>query len=71
VGKRSETGRPLGIGSEWEIWLVTKCLDVNEGKDTASRLVEEGISKKSNPTDLISKVSRMAPQPILISPAVI
>jgi hypothetical protein len=34
VGKGSETGRPLGIGSEWEIWLVTKCLDVNEGKDT-------------------------------------
>jgi hypothetical protein len=41
VGKGSETGRPLGIGSEWEIWLVTKCLDVNEGKDTASRLVSK------------------------------
>ena len=41
MGKGSETGRPLGIGSEWAIWLVTKCLDVNKGKDTASCLVSE------------------------------
>lgn len=46
MGKGSETGCSLGVVSEWAIWLVTKCLDVNEGKDTASRLVfgiEEGI----------------------------
>jgi hypothetical protein len=44
---------------------------VDKCKDTVSSLVSRKELETPNPTDLISNVSRMAPQPMLISSAVI
>lgn len=56
---------------EGTVWFVCECFDMNEGEDPMCKQVRAIYTGLRGKTYIISKHSRIAPIPMLISSAVI